>query len=35
MLGESLNMVLIIKMVIVNGWGLLLNNRIALPALLV
>lgn len=35
MLGESLNMVLIIKMVILNSWGLLLNNRIALPALLV
>ena len=35
MLGESLNMVLIIKMVILNSWGSLLNNRIALPALLV
>lgn len=33
--GKSLNIVLIIKMVISKGWGLLLNNRIALPALLV
>lgn len=35
MLGESLNMILIIKMVISNSWGLSLSNRIVLPALLV